>query len=84
MTSDKMPSADPRAEGHGDHVRVAVKLTGVSFAALEEACTLTGDSMTDAINRALQIYAFVVEATNRDEEIFVRTNDGKFEKIDLP
>jgi hypothetical protein len=42
--------------------RVTVNLTPRSAQALELATQLTGDSKTDAINRAVQVYAFLERA----------------------
>ncbi|MFI9561630.1 hypothetical protein [Nonomuraea endophytica] len=39
--------------------RVTVNLTPRSSLALEEAVAITGDSKTDTINRALQVYSYL-------------------------
>ncbi len=49
-----------RGSGSGGSLeRVTVNLTPRSSKALEEVVGLTGDSKTDSINRAIQIYAYI-------------------------
>ena len=49
-----------------------MNLTGRAAQALEVAAQLTGDSKTDTINRALQIYAYMEQLTARGGSIYVR------------
>lgn len=58
--------------------QVTVNLTQRSYQALDEAAQLTGDSRTDTINRALQVYAFVVNMTARHGDLYAR-EDGRGE-----
>jgi hypothetical protein len=62
--------------------RVTVNLTGRSSRALEAATKLTGDTKTDTINRALQIYAFLEQVSARGGSIYTRESpDGELELI---
>jgi hypothetical protein len=57
---------------HGPLERVTVNLSARAARALEEAAKLTGDSKTDTINRALQIYAYFEQITQDGGAIYVR------------
>ncbi|MDQ2585985.1 hypothetical protein [Saccharothrix yanglingensis] len=57
---------------HGSLERVTVNLTPRSSKALVDAITLTGDTKTDAINRALQIYAFLEGVWSAEGSVYVR------------
>lgn len=52
--------------------RVTVNLTPRSARALELATQLTGDSKTDAINRAIQVYAYLEHVTSEGGSVHVR------------
>lgn len=68
-----------RTPGHGGGgplERVTVNLTAKSSRALEAATELSGDTKTDTINRALQIYAFLQQVTARNGAIYVRESEG--------
>ena len=43
--------------------KVTVNLTKKSFAALDAAAARSGDSKTDTVNRALQMYAYLEQVT---------------------
>jgi hypothetical protein len=76
------PSEAPRApEGL---TRVTVNLTPRAIAALERACRATGDTKTDTINRALQVYAVVQEIADRNGgSIRLVHEDGGIERLHL-
>ena len=61
--------------------RVTVNLTPRSDKALGLASLLGRDSLTDTINRALQVYAYFMQVTSEGGEIHVRDRDGKTGKI---
>lgn len=44
----------------------SVNLTSKSIRAMEDAAYLTGDSKTDTVNRALQVYLILVQAAQED------------------
>ena len=58
--------------GGGPLESVTVNLTHRASLALESAARLTGDSKTDTINRALQIYAFLEEIVVNGGAILVQ------------
>jgi hypothetical protein len=65
--------------GHGSNgplERVTVNLTGRSSRALDAATELTGDSKTDTINRALQIYAFLEQVMAGGGSVYARESPG--------
>jgi hypothetical protein len=61
---------------NGPLERVTVNLTGRSSRALEAATDLSGDTKTDIINRALQIYAFLENVRAQGGSIHVRESAG--------
>ncbi|GII96160.1 hypothetical protein [Sinosporangium siamense] len=64
--------------------RVTVNLTARASQALENVVELTGDSKTDAINRAVQIYAFLEQVLSSDGAVYIRASpDGELERIRL-
>ncbi|SHG44932.1 hypothetical protein SAMN05444320_10960 [Streptoalloteichus hindustanus] len=68
--------------GHGSLERVTVNLTPRSSKALEQTVALTGDSKTDTINRALQVYAFLEELMQSGGSVHVRQSpDGELQLL---
>jgi hypothetical protein len=65
--------------GGGPLERVTVNLIPRSSRALEIATELTGDTKTDTINRALQIYAFLQQAAAQGASLYVRSSDAAAE-----
>jgi hypothetical protein len=63
---------------HGGLQRVTVNLTPRSRQALDQAIKLTGDSRTDSMNRAIQVYAYIVNITENHGTLYVR-DDGSDE-----
>lgn len=64
--------------------RVTVNLSARSAHALDQAVELTGDSKTDAINRSLQVYAFIEQVLHGDGAVYVReSSDGELERLRL-
>lgn len=57
---------------HGPLERITVNLTARAARALEQAAGLTGDSKTDTINRALQIYAYLEQITQDGGALYIR------------
>jgi hypothetical protein len=79
--ADTNVSAPPAG---GSLTRVTVNLTPRSVSALERTTRITGDSKTDTINRALQIYALVHEMAERDNgSLRIVHEDGETERIHL-
>jgi hypothetical protein len=52
--------------------RVTVNLTSRSTEALEGAVAITGDSQTDTINRALQVYAYLERILKDGGAVYTR------------
>jgi hypothetical protein len=55
--------------------RVTANLTARSTRALEQVVAITGDSQTDAINRALQVYAYLEQILAEGGEVYTRRAD---------
>lgn len=67
-----------RSSQHGPLERVTVNLTARASRALDQAAKITGDTKTDTINRALQVYAYLEQITNDGGVIYVRESpDGE-------
>lgn len=67
-----------------DLTKVTVNLIPRSTKALEEAATLMQDSKTDTINRAIQLYAFIIKKTrNEGNDLCLITPDGEVHKLTL-
>lgn len=56
--------------------RTTVNLTAAATGALDEAVSLTGDSQTDIINRALQVYTYMERVTRAGGAVYVREVEG--------
>ena len=66
----------------GSHQVITMNLTSRSAQALEVATDLTGDSKTDTVNRALQVYAFLTHVISNGGSIYVReSNDADLEQL---
>jgi hypothetical protein len=64
--------------------RVTVNLNARSSQALDQAVELTGDSKTDAINRSVQLYAFIERILSGDGAVYVReSSDSELERLKL-
>jgi len=68
----------PGGSGHGGSglARVTVNLVTRAQRALDLVVKLTGDSRTDSINRALQVYAWVAEADANGGGVYIRESEG--------
>lgn len=65
----------PQRGGGGGLERVTVNLIPRASRALEQAGRLTGDSKTDTINRAIQVYAYLEEVWAKGGSILARNGD---------
>jgi hypothetical protein len=64
--------------------RVTVNLNARSSRALDVAAELTGDTKTDIINRALQIYAYLEQVATRGGAVYTReSEDAELEKLKI-
>jgi len=57
--------------------RVTVNLTSRAVAALEQVTAITGETKTDAINRALQVYALLHRMQEEGGAIYTREREGQ-------
>ncbi|AJC61074.1 MULTISPECIES: hypothetical protein [Streptomyces] len=56
--------------------RITVNLAPKAAAALDQAVKLTGDTKTDTINRALQIYAYLERVAQDGGTLYTRLADS--------
>jgi hypothetical protein len=61
-----------RAQQGGGLRRITVNLTPRAWDDLDKAVKLTGDSKTDTINRAVHVYAYIVNITQNGGDVYVR------------
>lgn len=62
--------------------RITVSLTERAQKAIALAAEITGDSKTDTVNRAVQLYAYVMWRTvQQEDEIMIRKKDGTCEVL---
>jgi hypothetical protein len=82
-TTGREGARSARPEGsNGPLERVTVNLTARSSRALELATEITGDTKTDTINRALQIYAFMEQIIASGGSVYVREGpDSELERV---
>jgi hypothetical protein len=62
----------PRSAQRSGLQRVTVNLTPRSWHALDLAVKQTGDSQTDTINRAVQVYSYLANITENGGTLYVR------------
>jgi hypothetical protein len=62
----------PARVKNGGLRRITVNLTQRAWTALDQAVKLTGDSKTDTLNRAIQLYAYIVNVTENGGDLYVR------------
>jgi hypothetical protein len=81
-TTNMLPP-EPTGTG-GQLVRLTVNLTSRSADALDRASKTTGDSKTDTVNRALQVYALFQELVERGGgSLRIVHPDGQIERIHI-
>jgi hypothetical protein len=74
----------PGTSPNGPLERVTVNLTPRSSRALDEVVQLTGDSKTDNLNRAIQIYAYIEQILQSGGSIHVReTPESEPERLKI-
>jgi hypothetical protein len=82
FAAEKDPLVDCGPSGDRGTRRVTVNLTARSSAALELSAALSGDTRTDTINRALQVYAFLVQVAEEGGSAHIRYSDqAELERI---
>lgn len=76
--------AEKKNDGPGALERVTVNLNARAARALEFVTTLTGDSKTDAISRALQVYAFFEETTSAGGAVYIKeSKDAELQRVKI-
>ncbi|MFJ1706569.1 hypothetical protein [Kitasatospora sp. NPDC088346] len=70
---DRRPSdtAEP-VRSDGVERRLTVNLTPRAAKALDQAAAASGDSRTDTVNRALQVYAYLEQVSRNGGSLYVR------------
>ncbi len=68
----------------GPITKVSANFTERSVIAMEVAAEVTGDTQTDCLNRAIQIYAYISKVFADGEKIeIVNPTTGKREELEL-
>ena len=84
VLEDTRRQGPPDERGHGGNgplERVTVNLIARASRALQRVVELTGDTKTDAINRAIQVYAYLEEVEANGGEIVVRETKDSAERL---
>ena len=63
--------------------RITVNLIHDASEALALAQRLTSLSKTDTVNRALQMYAYLMQAKKDGKAFYIKDGKGRFEKIEF-
>ena len=67
-----------------DVTKLTVNRVPRAVAALDDVALLTGDSKTDSVNRALQVYAFLErQQRTHGKRIFLVSDDNSMERVQL-
>ena len=84
-TDQRRGPRDERGHGGGGPLeRVTVNLIARASRALERVSALTGDSKTDIINRALQVYDYLEDVSANGGAIYVReTKDSDLQLLKM-
>lgn len=83
-TESRGEKTPKRGGGNGPLERVTVNLIPRASRALQAVSDLTGDTKTDSLNRAIQVFAYLEEVTARGGTIYVRESaDAEPEKIKI-
>jgi hypothetical protein len=61
--------------GHGSLERVTVNLSARASQALQETAELTGETKTESINRALQVYAYLRQVMADGGVVYTKNSD---------
>ncbi len=75
--AEDTPTVSGRPSGGGNHERVTVNLNARASDALDQVSELTGETKTDAINRALQVYALLHQVQADGGAIYTRERGAK-------
>lgn len=77
-------AANERLPKSTDPTKVTVRLTPKSVDALERAAEIGGLNRTDTINRAIQLYSYIVEMlAERDDNALLVVRNGVQERVIL-
>jgi hypothetical protein len=71
-TEEEMSNAKSSRRGGRGLERLTVNLTSRSSSALEDAVELCGDTKTDTVNRAIQIYAYLEQVIRNGGSVHVQ------------
>ena len=83
-TKNPSTKTSGRGGGNGPLERITVNLIARASRALQKLSDLTGDSKTDSINRALQVYAYLEEVNAQGGAVYVRESaDAELERLKM-
>jgi hypothetical protein len=63
------------------NTKLTVNLVPAAMTALELAALVTEDSRTDVVNRAIQVYEYLMNRVANGDEVIIRSKDGTIELI---
>jgi hypothetical protein len=77
------PTPGKGRRGRRGPIKITVNLLARTLTALEEVCGITEESRTDAINRAVQFYAFYQKKLKEGHSVRLVGQDGVEREIHL-
>ena len=77
------PTTGTGRRGRRGPIKITVNLLARTLTALEDACRITEESRTDAINRAIQFYAFYQEMLSSGHSVRLVAKDGTEREVHL-
>lgn len=66
-----------------DLTRITINLIPGAASALEEVSAAENLSRTDTVNRAIQVYEFIVKQKMFGKELLLRAEDGSVERVHI-
>lgn len=63
--------------------RITLNCTSAAMFALRKLVNTTGSNQTDAINRSIQVWAFLEEKREAGYELLLQAPDGAVEKVHI-
>lgn len=78
------PAARPGEQKSGGSLtKITINLAPKAVKALEEVADATGDTKTESINRAVQIYAWLQTRINAGDQFLVLDKEGRTREIQI-
>lgn len=74
-------AADPTPQPARSPTRITANFTPRAVAALASVTEVTGENNTDILNRAVQVYAYLMRAVGEGRSIVIEDQNGNRDRI---